>query len=155
MGWTWKSTGPDNFNISFVTLFLTFVSSVRISGVFPPCAPWPRARLFWIGLGVPCGLLCPSSFGFRAARILAGCFVARWSKTTAGMLPPRAAHPAKTRSSVTRVSIFLPRTPARILARLTPALSENALRLPHDVPAVTQNPPAPHNRDSNPSAFLS
>src|SRR5271157_2196489 len=31
----------------------------------------------------------------RAARILAGCFVARRSKTTAGILPPRAAHPAK------------------------------------------------------------
>src|SRR5580693_1702047 len=35
----------------------------------------------------------------RAAWILAGCFVARRSKTTAGMLPPRAAHPAKIRSS--------------------------------------------------------
>jgi hypothetical protein len=31
----------------------------------------------------------------RAALILAGCFVARRSKTTAGILPPRAAHPAK------------------------------------------------------------
>jgi hypothetical protein len=35
----------------------------------------------------------------RAARILAGCFVARQSKTTAGILLPRAAHPAKIRSS--------------------------------------------------------
>src|SRR5580704_12581455 len=35
----------------------------------------------------------------RAARILAGCFVARRLKTTAGILPPRAAHPAKIRSS--------------------------------------------------------
>ena len=35
----------------------------------------------------------------RAVRILAGCFVARRSKTTAGMLPPRAAHPAKIRGS--------------------------------------------------------
>src|SRR5271166_2435553 len=35
----------------------------------------------------------------RAARILAGCFVARRSKTTTGILPPRAAHPAKIRSS--------------------------------------------------------
>src|SRR6202043_2599631 len=35
----------------------------------------------------------------RAARILAGCFVARRSKTTAGIFPPRAAHPAKIRSS--------------------------------------------------------
>src|ERR1700761_8692273 len=35
----------------------------------------------------------------RAAWILAGCFVARRSKTTAGILPPRAAHPAKIRSS--------------------------------------------------------
>jgi hypothetical protein len=41
----------------------------------------------------------------RAARILAGCFVARRSKTTAGMLPSTAspartvAHPAKIRSS--------------------------------------------------------
>jgi hypothetical protein len=35
----------------------------------------------------------------RAARILAGCFVARQSKTTAGMLPPRAARPVKIRSS--------------------------------------------------------
>ncbi len=40
----------------------------------------------------------------RAARILAGCFVARRSKTTAGILPPTAspartaAHPAKIRS---------------------------------------------------------
>src|SRR5258708_40195587 len=33
------------------------------------------------------------------ARILAGCFVARQSKTTAGILLPRAAHPAKIRSS--------------------------------------------------------
>jgi hypothetical protein len=32
-------------------------------------------------------------------RILAGCFVARQSKATAGILPPRAAHPAKIRSS--------------------------------------------------------
>jgi len=31
----------------------------------------------------------------RAARILAGCFVARQSKTTAGILPPRAAHPSQ------------------------------------------------------------
>ena len=41
----------------------------------------------------------------RAARILAGCFVARRAKTTAGMLPSTAspartaAHPAKIRSS--------------------------------------------------------
>ena len=35
----------------------------------------------------------------RAARLLAGCFVARQSKTTAGILPPRVAHPAKIRSS--------------------------------------------------------
>jgi hypothetical protein len=41
----------------------------------------------------------------RAARILAGCLVARRSKTTAGMLPGTAspartvAHPAKIRSS--------------------------------------------------------
>jgi hypothetical protein len=35
----------------------------------------------------------------RAARILARCFVARRSKTAAGILPPRAAHPAKIRSS--------------------------------------------------------
>src|SRR5258708_12599966 len=34
----------------------------------------------------------------RAARILAGCFVARQSKTTAGILLPRPAHPAKIRS---------------------------------------------------------
>ena len=33
------------------------------------------------------------------ARILAGCFVARQPKTTAGILLPRAAHPAKIRSS--------------------------------------------------------
>jgi hypothetical protein len=31
----------------------------------------------------------------RAARILAGCFVARQSKTTAGILLPRATHPTK------------------------------------------------------------
>ena len=35
----------------------------------------------------------------RAARTLAGCFVARRLKTTAGILPARAAHPAKIRSS--------------------------------------------------------
>ncbi len=35
----------------------------------------------------------------RAARILAGCFVTRRSKTTAGILPPRAAHPTKIHSS--------------------------------------------------------
>ena len=41
----------------------------------------------------------------RAARILARCFVARRSETTAGILPPTAspartaAHPAKIRSS--------------------------------------------------------
>ena len=47
----------------------------------------------------------------RAARILAGCFVARRSKTTAGILPPTAspartaAHQAKIRSSAaTRAS---------------------------------------------------
>ena len=34
----------------------------------------------------------------RAARILAACFVARRSKTTAGILPPRVAHPARIRS---------------------------------------------------------
>ena len=33
----------------------------------------------------------------EAVRILAGCFVARRSKTTAGILPPRFAHPAKIR----------------------------------------------------------
>jgi hypothetical protein len=41
----------------------------------------------------------------RAARILAGCAVARWSKTTGGILPPTAspartaAHPTKIRGS--------------------------------------------------------
>jgi hypothetical protein len=35
----------------------------------------------------------------RAAGILAGCFVARRSKTTPGILPPRAAHPTKIHSS--------------------------------------------------------
>ena len=35
----------------------------------------------------------------RAARFLAGCFVARQSKTTPGILLPRVAHPAKIRSS--------------------------------------------------------
>src|SRR5438128_12692446 len=41
----------------------------------------------------------------RAAWILAGCFVAGRSKTTAGILPPRAAHPAKIRrSAATRAS---------------------------------------------------
>jgi hypothetical protein len=34
-----------------------------------------------------------------AARLLAGCFVAHRSKTTAGILPLRFAHPAKIRSS--------------------------------------------------------
>ena len=33
----------------------------------------------------------------RAARLLAGCFVAHRSKTTAGILPLRFAHPAKIR----------------------------------------------------------
>ena len=43
----------------------------------------------------------------RAARLLAGCFVAHRSKTTAGILPLNAspartfAHPAKIRSSAT------------------------------------------------------
>src|SRR5258707_11775534 len=37
----------------------------------------------------------------RAARLLAGCFVAHRSKTTAGILPLRFAHPAKIRSSAT------------------------------------------------------
>jgi hypothetical protein len=36
-----------------------------------------------------------------AARLLAGCFVAHRSKTTAGILPLRIAHPAKIRSSAT------------------------------------------------------
>jgi hypothetical protein len=36
-----------------------------------------------------------------AARLLAGCFVAHRSKTTAGILPLRFAHPAKIRSSAT------------------------------------------------------
>src|SRR5271166_5814748 len=36
----------------------------------------------------------------RASRILAGCFVARRSKTAAGILPPRAAHPAKIRTAL-------------------------------------------------------
>jgi hypothetical protein len=35
----------------------------------------------------------------RAARLLTGCFVAHRSKTTAGILPLRFAHPAKIRSS--------------------------------------------------------
>ena len=38
----------------------------------------------------------------RAARILAGRFVARQSKTTAGILLPRVAHPAKIRSSAAK-----------------------------------------------------
>jgi hypothetical protein len=33
------------------------------------------------------------------ARILAECFVARWSKTTTGILSPSVAHPTKIRSS--------------------------------------------------------
>ena len=37
----------------------------------------------------------------RAARLLAGCFVAHRSKTTAGILPLRFAHPAKIPSSAT------------------------------------------------------
>jgi hypothetical protein len=37
----------------------------------------------------------------RAARLLAGCFVAHREKTTAGILPLRFAHPAKIRSSAT------------------------------------------------------
>jgi hypothetical protein len=37
----------------------------------------------------------------RAARLLAGCFVARQSKTTAGILPLRFAYPAKIRRSAT------------------------------------------------------
>jgi hypothetical protein len=37
----------------------------------------------------------------RAARLLAGCFVAHRSKTTAGILPLRFAHPTKIRSSAT------------------------------------------------------
>jgi hypothetical protein len=37
----------------------------------------------------------------RAARLLTGCFVAHRSKTTAGILPLRFAHPAKIRSSAT------------------------------------------------------
>jgi hypothetical protein len=38
----------------------------------------------------------------RAARLLAGCFVAHRSKTTAGILPLRFAHPAKIRSSAAK-----------------------------------------------------
>jgi len=41
MEWTWKSIGPDNFHISFVTLFLTFATSVWISA----------ARLLWTSAG--------------------------------------------------------------------------------------------------------
>ena len=37
----------------------------------------------------------------RAARLLAGCFVAHREKTTAGILPLCFAHPAKIRSSAT------------------------------------------------------
>ena len=37
----------------------------------------------------------------RAARLLTDCFVAHRSKTTAGILPLRFAHPAKIRSSAT------------------------------------------------------
>jgi hypothetical protein len=37
----------------------------------------------------------------RAARLLAGCFVAHRSKTAAGILPLRFAHPTKIRSSAT------------------------------------------------------
>jgi hypothetical protein len=37
----------------------------------------------------------------RAARLLAGCFVAHRLKTTAGILSLRFAHPAKIRSSAT------------------------------------------------------
>ncbi len=36
-----------------------------------------------------------------AARLLAGCFVAHRSKTTAGILPLHFAHPAKIRGSAT------------------------------------------------------
>jgi hypothetical protein len=48
----------------------------------------------------------------RAARILAGCFVVRRSKTTAGILPPTAspartaAHPGKIRAAL----LYEPRT---------------------------------------------
>ncbi len=37
----------------------------------------------------------------RPIFLLAGCFVAHRSKTTAGILPLRFAHPAKIRSSAT------------------------------------------------------
>ena len=40
----------------------------------------------------------------RAARLLAGCFVAHRSKTTAGSLPLRFAHPTKIRSATTPVT---------------------------------------------------
>jgi len=42
----------------------------------------------------------------RAARLLAGCFVARQSKTAAGILPPRVAHPAKIRSSAEAITWY-------------------------------------------------
>jgi hypothetical protein len=42
-----------------------------------------------------------------AARLLAGCFVAHRSKTTAGILPLRFAHPAKIRSSATTGALEL------------------------------------------------
>src|ERR1700730_6406744 len=40
-----------------------------------------------------------------AARLLTGCFVAHRSKTTAGILPLRFAHPVKIRSSATTQSL--------------------------------------------------
>src|SRR5262245_31562791 len=50
---------------------------------------------------------------FRAARLLAGCFVAHRSKTTAGILPLRFAHPAKIRSSAVALLAVSLERPAR------------------------------------------
>src|SRR5580692_9865382 len=65
----------------------------------------------------------------RAARILAGCFVARRSKTTAGILPPRAAHPATIRSSAATTSLRLGALMRQVTDWCTGTTSDHALGL--------------------------
>jgi glycogen debranching enzyme len=89
-------------------------------------------------MGQICSLLPPVRVGLacgrpifiatlRAARLLAGCFVAHRSKTAAGILPLRFAHPAQIRSSATSQGLFYGEM--RHLSRLTLRLEEGESQL--------------------------
>jgi hypothetical protein len=89
--------GRTHLLIHLLKTFRRFVQA--LASVNSTCWVPERFRSTWRGAGA-----APTR---RATRILAGRFVARQSKTTAGILLPRAAHPARIRSSACYTNLRL------------------------------------------------